>query len=96
MAQGTPAALKDRYSNDSLIIVSRDGTGIGPKLQGLGEKFTMKNDTVIIPVRDSLHALTVLKQIEACVASFEVVKGSMDTVFMNVTGHAIRGEEEEQ
>ena len=28
-------------------------------------------------------------------ASFEVIKGSMDAVFMNVTGHAIRGEEEE-
>jgi hypothetical protein len=29
------------------------------------------------------------------VASFEVIKGSMDSVFMNVTGHAIRGEEED-
>jgi multidrug/hemolysin transport system ATP-binding protein len=95
VAQGTPAALKDRYSNDSLIIVPRDGKEITSMLQGMGEKPMTKNDIVIVPVRDSLHALAVLKRIEAQVTSFEVIKGSMDSVFMNVTGHAIRGEEEE-
>ena len=95
VAQGTPAALRDRHSNDSLVVVPRDGDGIGPALREMGHAFTVKNDTVIVPVRDSLHALQVLKQIEPRVASFEVIKGSMDTVFMNVTGHAIRGEEEE-
>ncbi|MGA2641182.1 MAG: ABC transporter ATP-binding protein [Spirochaetia bacterium] len=95
VAQGTPAALKDQYSGDTLIIVPRDHGGIGPILMGMGHTFTRKNDTVIIPVSDSLQALSVLKQIEAHVASFEVIKGSMDTVFMNVTGHAIRGEEED-
>jgi multidrug/hemolysin transport system ATP-binding protein len=95
VAQGTPAALKARHSSDSLLIVPRDAGGIGPVLDGLGHKFTTKNDTVIVQVRDSLHALTVLKQVEAHVVSFEVIKGSMDSVFMNVTGHAIRGEEED-
>jgi multidrug/hemolysin transport system ATP-binding protein len=95
VAQGTPAALKDRYSNDSLVVVPRDRGRIDAVLKGVTEKFTVKNDTVVIPVRDSLHALAVLKQIETHVASFEVLKGSMDTVFMNVTGHAIRGEGEE-
>ena len=50
---------------------------------------------MVVPVRDSLHALSVLKEVEPHVASFEVIKGSMDTVFLNVTGHAIRGEGEE-
>ncbi len=95
VAQGTPAALKARHSSDSLLIVPRDPGGIGPLLEGLGHQFTTKTDTVIIQVRDSLHALAVLKQIETQVASFEVIKGSMDSVFMNVTGHAIRGEEED-
>jgi multidrug/hemolysin transport system ATP-binding protein len=95
VAQGTPASLKDRYSNDSLIIVPRQPDGIGRALRERGHSFTMKNDTVIIAVRDSLDALSVLKQVEAHVASFEVIKGSMDTVFMNVTGHAIRGQEED-
>ena len=95
VAQGTPAALKDRYSTDSLVIVPRDRDGIGAVLEEATDKFTIRNDTVTIPVRDSLHALALLKKIEPHVASFEVIKGSMDSVFMNVTGHAIRGEGEE-
>jgi multidrug/hemolysin transport system ATP-binding protein len=95
VAQGTPAALKDRYSTDSLVVVPRDHVGVGTALREMGHAFTVKNDTVIVPVRDSLHALQVLKEIEPRVASFEVIKGSMDMVFMNVTGHAIRGEGEE-
>ena len=95
VAQGTPSALKDRYSQDSLLITPRDRAGINAALRGLGVPFTAKNDTVAVQVRDSLHALAVLKEIEPHVAGFEVIKGSMDSVFMNVTGHAIRGEEED-
>jgi len=95
VAQGTPAALKERYSNDSLIIVPRDGSSLGVSLEAAHLSYTRRNDTIVVPVHDSLHALSVLKDVEPQVASFEVIKGSMDTVFLNVTGHGIRGEEEE-
>jgi multidrug/hemolysin transport system ATP-binding protein len=95
VAQGSPAALKDQYSKDSLILLPRDIDGIGTVLDGIGRKYTGKNDTVTVPVSDSLDALAVLKQIEPHIASFEVIKGNMDAVFMNVTGHKIRGEEED-
>lgn len=95
VAQGTPAELKERHSNDTLIIVPRGADDIGKHLEAAGVSWKKKSDTVVVPVRDSMHALSVLKQVEPCVASFEVIKGSMDTVFLNVTGHAIRGEEEE-
>ena len=95
VAQGTPAALKDRYSGDCLIVVPRDTAVMEAHLAGEGLAFATKNDTVSIAVKDSLEALSILKRIEPHVASFEVVKGNMDTVFMNVTGHKIRGEEEE-
>jgi len=93
-ARGTPAALKDRFSRDLLILVPRDHSDIGGALKRIGLEFSRKNDTVVVPVRDSLQALDVLKRIEPEVASFEVVKGNMDDVFLSVTGHAIRGEEE--
>jgi multidrug/hemolysin transport system ATP-binding protein len=94
VAQGTPAALKERHSSDSLIIVPRDQDGIGAVLKASGRTFTRRNNTVTVPVHDSMDALAMLKEIEPHVTSFEVIKGNMDTVFMNVTGHAIRGEEE--
>ncbi|HVO38544.1 MAG TPA: ATP-binding cassette domain-containing protein [Spirochaetia bacterium] len=93
-AQGTPASLKSRHSGDSLIIVPRHDGRLSAQLTEMGMAFTRSNDTVVVTVRDSMDALTVLKQIEPLVASFEVIKGSMDDVFMSVTGHAIRGEEE--
>ncbi|HTZ50302.1 MAG TPA: ATP-binding cassette domain-containing protein [Spirochaetia bacterium] len=106
VARGTPAALKQKHSSDTLVIVPRedaaDGAGRGAggdrslerALSAQGLAFTRRADTLVVTVRDSLHALSILKTVEPQVASFEVIKGSMDAVFMNVTGHAIRGEEE--
>ena len=93
-AQGTPAALKAQYSSDTLIVVPREMDGIEAVIAASGHTMTRRNDTVTVPVRDSLDALDVLKRIEPHVASFEVIQGNMDSVFMAVTGHEIRGEEE--
>jgi multidrug/hemolysin transport system ATP-binding protein len=95
VARGSPAALKEAHSKDSLILVPRRPEGIGEVLRGEGLSCTWRADTVVVPVRDSMDALAVLKRIESQVASFEVIKGSMDDVFLSVTGHAIRGEGEE-
>ena len=95
VAQGTPAALKDKYSNDSMIAVPKDMAALEGALNGMGCLFTRKNDTVTVPVKDSMDALELLKKLEPLIASFEVVKGNMDSVFMTVTGRKIRGDEEE-
>lgn len=94
-AQGTPAALKEQYSSDSLIVVPKDMDGIEGIVADTDHTAERRNDTIVVPVKDSMDALAVLKRIEPHVASFEVIKGNMDTVFMNVTGHKIRGEEED-
>jgi multidrug/hemolysin transport system ATP-binding protein len=93
-AQGSPAFLKSRHSRDSLIIVPRDDARLSAQLTEMGIAFTRRGDTVVVGVRDSMDALSVLKRVEPLVAGFEVIKGSMDDVFMRVTGHAIRGEGE--
>ncbi len=95
VAQGTPAALKDQYSSDSLIIVPKDISHMAALLDTERVAHKVKNDTIAIPVKDSLETLAILKRVEPIVESFEVVKGNMDTVFMNVTGRQIRGEGEE-
>ncbi len=92
--QGTPAKLKENYSNDSLIITPKDTGGIDDILAAKGYKYSKKADTVEITVRDSMYALSVLKDIEPHISSFEVIKGNMDNVFMNITGHRIRGEDD--
>ncbi|HUJ76360.1 MAG TPA: ATP-binding cassette domain-containing protein [bacterium] len=93
-ARGTPASLKERYTSDTLVIVPRGDGALDRLLAAQGVTFSRRAETLVVAVRDSLHALAILKAVEPHVASFEVIKGSMDAVFMNVTGHAIRGEEE--
>ena len=75
-------------------MVPREEASLRSRLAEMGLGHAGRNGTVVVPVQDSMHALSVLKSIEPLVTSFEVIKGSMDDVFMSVTGHAIRGEEE--
>lgn len=48
--------------------------------------YCKKEEYFIIPVPESMAALPVLRQVENVIAGFEMVQGSMDDVFLNVTG----------
>ncbi len=96
VAQGSPAQLKERHSSDTLILVSGDGAALRAALDRMGRTYTPSADTLVLPVHSSMDALQVLKAVEDHVASFEVRKGDMDAVFMNVTGRDIRTQEEAQ
>jgi multidrug/hemolysin transport system ATP-binding protein len=58
----------------------------------LDVKYSIKNDTFIIPIKDSLEALNILNSISDNLEAFEVVRGNMDDVFVSLTGKEIRGE----
>ncbi len=96
VAQGSPAQLKERHSSDTLILVSGDDAALRAALDRMGRAYTPSADTLVLPVHNSMDALQVLKAVEGHVASFEVRKGDMDAVFMNVTGRGIRAQEEAQ
>ncbi len=96
VAQGSPAQLKERHSSDTLILVSGDDAALRAALDRMGRAYTPSADTLVLQVHNSMDALQVLKAVEGHVASFEVRKGDMDAVFMNVTGRDIRTQEEAQ
>ena len=84
VAQGTPDVLKTKYAYDQLALVFHD--------EQLGEqwlsqkKLAFKKQAGITNLRvaSTLHALEILKEIETNVQSFEVIKGSMDDVFIHI------------
>lgn len=88
VAQGTPDTLKTKYAYDQLALVFHD--------ELLGEqwlsqkKFVFKKQAGITTLRvaSTLHALEILKEIETNVQSFEVIKGSMDDVFIHINEEA--------
>ncbi|MFY0516830.1 ABC transporter ATP-binding protein [Lysinibacillus sp. UGB7] len=84
VAEGTPDALKTIYAYDQMALVFHDISK--------GEKWLQENDIIYtgkqgifsVRVESTLHALTLLKNMEPLLASFEVIKGTMDDVFIHI------------
>jgi multidrug/hemolysin transport system ATP-binding protein len=90
VAEGTPNELKDRYSTDLLKLSPTDITGLTGKLDAMGHAYKQVADMIHIPVDGSMDAFQLLKDFDGEFNAFEVVRGNMDDVFVNITGHRIR------
>ncbi len=88
VAEGTPHELKDKYSNDFLIVYGVDEKNL--------EKIALPYEKVVGGYRFSIEntktATEIINAYPELFNDVEVVKGKMDTVFLNVTGKKI-GEE---
>ncbi|HEY8423166.1 MAG TPA: ABC transporter ATP-binding protein [Clostridia bacterium] len=97
IVQGTPNQLKEKYSSDTLKVMPKNGRSeLAEKLSSLGLEFEFKVDQFIIKIQDSMQALKILNQIQDYIKNFEVIKGDMDSVFLNVTGQSLEGGENER
>ena len=85
---GTPFSLKETYAKDKLRLVPKNENAL--KLQAVLEKMGLsvrkKEEYLVVSLSDSLAAIPVLSAVEALLEGFEMVQGSMDDVFLNVTG----------
>ena len=85
---GTPFSLKETYAKDKLRMIPKSGKE--PALEALLEKMGLsirkKEEYLVVSLADSLAALPVLAEAEELLQGFEVIQGSMDDVFLNVTG----------
>ncbi|MBD5478037.1 MAG: ABC transporter ATP-binding protein [Lachnospiraceae bacterium] len=85
---GTPFSLKETYAKDKLRLVPKNENAL--ELQAVLEKMGLsvrkKEEYLVVSLSDSLAAIPVLSAVEALLEGFEMVQGSMDDVFLNVTG----------
>ncbi|GLC87126.1 ABC transporter [Lysinibacillus piscis] len=84
IAQGTPDALKTQYAHDQMALVFHQREEGLQWLVAQGLSYTEKLNIFSIRVKSTLHALALLQQAESLLASFEVVKGTMDDVFIHI------------
>lgn len=91
-AVGTPAELKNTYATDMLKMASGNCERVRSVLEELDVKYQEKADLFHVNVPDSLRAYEILKKLEKTISSFEVLHGSMDDVFLNITGKSLREE----
>ncbi len=89
-ARGTPSELKERYSNDRLVISSHNVADIAGVLEGLGFAYSVVADTVSVPLPSTLDSIPIIERFSEEIDSFEVVKGTMDDAFIAITGKEIR------
>lgn len=94
VAQGTPADLRVKHSRDYLKVIPKDITDFESYLSGKNLEFKTERGVISVPIKNSLFALSILKEAEVKIENFEVVRGNMDDVFLNIAGHSISQEVE--
>ena len=85
----SPQRLKTEYSNDTLKLVAKDGCKEEiEKHLTVPANFTfdLVADTYIVKMKNGINAIELLPQVKPYLDSFEMEKGNMDSVFLNVVG----------
>lgn len=89
VAEGTPTELKRKYSFDR-VRLSGKKTKIKAVLKERNIPFILKEDVIEIK-QSSLDSIDLLTTLRSDLESFEVLQGSMDDVFITLTGKELNG-----
>ena len=82
VAQGTPLELKNRYTEDFITLY-----GIPEeKIRDIGVKYTALKDAFRLSVPNTETATEIILKYPELFKDYEITKGKMDDVFLNVTG----------
>lgn len=84
-AQGTPDELKSRYGHDTLKLYFSDIEAGYQNCVRLGYQPVRRGESLSLAAADSQEALKILNAAGEF-QEFEFIKGSMDDVFLAVTG----------
>lgn len=95
MEYGTPFALKEAYAKDCLVLYPhRLSRELFAYLQKQRITYQKREESIHIKVDNSLKAMDILEEVKPYIQGFEVLRGTMDTVFLNVTGKKLQEEGE--
>ena len=90
VAHGTPAMLKKEYGSDRMTVLPKDRDRVESLLKSEGIEHRISKDVIVIPLRSTLDAIPIIELLKGSMESFEVVTGSMDNVFIAITGEEIQ------
>ncbi|MCL4417896.1 MAG: ATP-binding cassette domain-containing protein [Actinobacteria bacterium] len=89
-ANGTPANLRSKYSTDSLRLFPKDNGKLAVFLDAQNIKYIISGGSFIVHVPNTLGSLPIINKVENLISGFEVLSGSMDDAFINITGNTMR------
>ncbi|MFW5841688.1 MAG: ABC transporter ATP-binding protein [Bacillota bacterium] len=90
-AEDSADNLRKNYADDTLKIFPKAGLIKALKKDNI--PYHQKAALIHIPLKNPFEGINLVKQYEAYIASFEIVKANMDDVFLNITGDALEGGE---
>lgn len=86
--EGTPTQLRDKYTKDHVIFYG-DLEEIEKQLHKNKRDYKRKQDKIILSIRNKEEALNLVNQYAHYIESFEVIKGTMNDVFLNIIGEEV-------
>ena len=93
---GTPFSLKESFAKDRLFLIPK-----GEKKETLcrylketGKSFGNKEERFVISLKATLEAVDLLKEVTEWIEGFEVIQGTLDDVFLNITSRNMEEERE--
>lgn len=88
ITRGTPTELKNQFSGDYIIIYHKNDEDFEKYVSNLNRPYVYNHDSKYyrITVKDSHDAISFIESNKEHLDDFEIEKGSMDDVFLNVTG----------
>ncbi|MBO7149511.1 MAG: ABC transporter ATP-binding protein [Clostridia bacterium] len=88
VAEGTPHDLKNQYANDFISVYGIDEEDA----QKISADFIKINGGYRFSVKDTSVATSLINKCPELFVDYEVIKGKMDDVFLNVTGKKLTGD----
>lgn len=84
---GTPFSLKEKYAKDKLYLIPQADRWpeVRERLKKHGLKYTMTEERIFVQINDTMSSLPLISEMEGMLQGFEVIQGTMDDVFLNVT-----------
>lgn len=89
VADGTPSELKKKYAQDILKLVPEDKEKLSKSLSEEEISFELRSNHIRVAIPNSMYGLELLNKLKGNLKSFEVIQGTMDDVFLNVTGKSL-------
>ena len=90
VAKGTPSFLKDTFSKDILRIKPKNTSLLYKYLMAKNIRFDQQIDIFIIKLENTLESIEIINEVKENIESFQVLNGTLDDAFINITGKEIR------
>lgn len=89
IATGSPVKLKSQYAFDRLLITPGNAELLEKQLEEQAIAWRKTADTYVIKTNDTSRSIDLLYRLKENIRFYEMIKGSMDDVFLNAVGERI-------